>query len=187
MEALAHQAAYIDPDGDLVVAAQRDQAQFVVLYDRYFPRVYRYVLLRVNHTQQAEDITSQVFLSALARLKGFHPSGSFAAWLFRIAHNAVQDTFRARTTVPDAATALAALADHEPGPESQAQTRDAARAVRAIVGTLRPEQQHLLALRFGAGLSAVEIGVLLDKRSEAVRMSLHRAIKELRQRYSHDD
>lgn len=186
MEALARQASCTDPDGDLVAAAQRDQTEFVALYDRYVSRVYRYVLMRVNHVQMAEDITSHVFLTAFDGLAGFRPGGSFAAWLFRIAHNAVQDTFRTRANVPDAATVLAALADHEPDPESQAQTREAARAVRALVGTLRPEQQHLLALRFGVGLSAVEIGTLLDKRSEAVRMSLHRAIKELRQRYTDD-
>ncbi|MDB5059807.1 MAG: polymerase, sigma-24 subunit, subfamily [Chloroflexi bacterium] len=184
MEALAHRLPYVDPDSDLVGATQVDPSNFVALYDRYFLRVHRYVRMRVRHTQTAEDVTSQVFLMALARIGNFRAEGCFAAWLFRIAQNAVQDTHRARRSESAGVEALDTRPDEGPGPEAQALAGEHAAALQALISTLRPEQQDLLALRFGADLSAVEIGGLFGKSAEAVRVSLHRTIKELRQRYS---
>jgi len=186
MEAKHHQITEIDPDDDIVVAARHDPGQFVALYDRYVQQVYRYVRMRVPHEQAAEDITSQVFLTALARIDSLRSEGSFAAWLFRVARNAVQDTYRARSTSSVEAEVLEALPDMDPGPEALALAGENAVALRALIDTLRPEQQHVLALRFGADLSATEIGAMLDKSPEAVRVALHRAIKELRQRYKND-
>jgi len=177
MEAKAHRITQVDPDADIVVAAQHDLGQFVVLYDRYVQQIYRYVRMRVRHEQAAEDITSQVFLNALARIGSLRPESSFAAWLFRVAHNAVQDTYRARSILSAETEALEALPDMDLGPEALALAGENAVALRALIDTLRPEQQHLLALRFGADLSAAEIGAILDKSPEAVRVALHRAIK----------
>jgi RNA polymerase sigma factor (sigma-70 family) len=186
MEAKRHQSTEIDPDDDIVVAARHDPGQFVALYDRYVQQIYRYVRMRVPHEQAAEDITSQVFLTALARIGSLRAESSFAAWLFRVAHNAVQDSYRARSVSSAEAEVLEALPDRGPGPEALALAGENAVALRALIGTLRPEQQHVLALRFGADLSAAEIGVLLGKSPEAVRVALHRAIKDLRQRCKND-
>ncbi len=176
-----------DPDAALVAAAQRDPAQFVTLYDRYFPRVHGYVRVRVRDAAAAEDVTSQVFMTALARIDSFHAEGSFAAWLFRIAHNAVADTYRARR--PDWATdaVFDALPDAAPGPEEQVLAGERAARLRALVATLRPEQQHLLALRYGAGLSFGEIGQATGKTAVAVRVRVHRILADLRRRYPYDE
>jgi RNA polymerase sigma-70 factor (ECF subfamily) len=186
MEAKAHQCVHAELDTNLVVAARRDPGQFIVLYDRYAQQIYRYVRMRVHHEQAAEDITSQIFLTALARIGSLRPGSSFAAWLFRVAHNAVLDSYRARSSTSAETGVLEAMPDRDPGPEALALAGESSLALRALIDTLRPEQQHLLALRFGADLSAAEIGAVLDKSPEAVRVALHRTIKELRKRYTHD-
>src|SRR5215469_11973967 len=81
-------AAVVDPDTGLVRAAQKDAREFVALYERYFERVFGYVCLRVAERETCEDLTSQVFTSALAKLSSFRGRGPFAAWLFQIARNA---------------------------------------------------------------------------------------------------
>src|ERR1700730_578380 len=86
----------VDPDAAAVAAARNDPAAFVALYDRYLPLVHRYVTLRVRDATTAEDLTSDVSLTALSRLDSFRARGSFSAWIFRIAQNAVHDHHRRR-------------------------------------------------------------------------------------------
>ena len=76
----------------LVEAAQRDPAQFEVLYDRHFERVYAFVVWRVRDRAAAEELTAEVFYKALASLPKYEWRGApFAAWLFRIAANVIAD------------------------------------------------------------------------------------------------
>ena len=59
--------------------------------------------------------------------------------------------------------------------------------LRALIRRLRPEQQHLLALRYGAGLTFQEIGAIFDSAPATVRVRMHRILEDLRRRYPHDD
>src|SRR5215510_14861495 len=76
----------------LIEAAQKDPGRFAELYDNNFNLVYAYVLRRVHNRAEAEDVTSEVFHHALASLQRFEWRGvPFAAWLFKIASNAIVD------------------------------------------------------------------------------------------------
>lgn len=178
-----------DPDAERVAAAQADPACFVALYDLYVDRIHRYVRLHMHSQALSEDVTSQVFVTALARIGRFQvrEGGSFAAWLFRIAHNAVQDVYREREVQHDAEALLAAVHDPTPGPEEQALSGERIVRLRRAIAHLRPVQQHLLALRYGADLGIDEIAQTLGKNAGAVRVSLHRTLRELRRRYPHDE
>jgi RNA polymerase sigma-70 factor (ECF subfamily) len=174
-----------DPDAGLVAEARQDPARFLALYDRHFARVHSYVRVRIGEPASAEDVTSEVFLTALTRLGDFRGEGSFGAWLFRIAQNAVRAAYRQHpTAVLDGQAA--ALRDDAPGPEEQALSRERVAELRRLLAALRPEQQDLLALRYGAGLAYREIGELLGTSSGAARVAVHRILEDLRERYPHD-
>lgn len=173
----------IDPDADLVAAARAQPREFLALYDRYFDRVLGYVRLRIRDPATCEDVTSQVFTVALERLDRFRGQGSFAAWLFQIARNAVRDVHRRRPIEPLEGERAAA----GPTPEEQVLERERSAELHALIRLLRPEHQHLLALRYGAGLSFEEIGAMLDSAPATVRVRMHRVLEELRRRYPHDD
>ncbi|HEY6182161.1 MAG TPA: sigma factor, partial [Terriglobales bacterium] len=83
----------INPESDerlLVEAAQRDPRRFAELYELHFRRVYAYVIRRVERREEAEDVTSEVFHHALAKIKSFEWRGvPFSAWLMRIAANVI--------------------------------------------------------------------------------------------------
>jgi RNA polymerase sigma factor (sigma-70 family) len=84
-----------DDERSLIEAARADPARFLELYDRHVDRVYGYVSRRAGNRVVAEDITSAVFEQALANLPKFEWRGApFAAWLFRIAANALADHWR---------------------------------------------------------------------------------------------
>lgn len=173
----------IDPDAELVAAARSQPREFLALYDRYFDRVLGYVRVRVRDPTTCEDVTSQVFTSALEQIGRFRGEGSFAGWLFQIARNAVHDAQRQRTTEP----LVEERAAGDPTPEERVFEFERLHQLRTLIGRLRPEQQHLLALRYGAGLRYEEIGTIVNSAPATVRVRMHRTLEELRRRYSDDD
>lgn len=174
----------VDPDAGLVAQARRDPARFLALYDRHFARIHRYARLRLDEPAKAEDVTSEVFLTALAKLVEFRGRGSFAAWLFRIAQNAVRSAHR--TGPLTLHCEVLELPDKGPGPEEQALSAERAEALRRLLASLKPEHRDLIALRYGAGLSYQEIGDLVGLSAGAARVAVHRILTDLRGRYDHD-
>src|SRR5215468_11399296 len=80
------------PERRLIEAAQRDPACFAQLYEDNFERVYAFIVRRVKDRDQAQDLTADVFHSALKNLARFEWRGApFASWLSRIAANAIAD------------------------------------------------------------------------------------------------
>jgi RNA polymerase sigma-70 factor (ECF subfamily) len=178
----ARRGRAVDPDAELVAAARAHPSEFLALYDRYFDRVLGYVRLRIRDSAACEDVTSHVFTTALEQIGRFRGDGSFAGWLFQIARNAVRDVQRQPATEPFVDERAAADAT----PEERILQRERAEELHALIRRLRPEHQHLLALRYGAGLAFDEIGAILDSAPVTVRVRMHRILKELRRRYPHD-
>lgn len=178
-------AAYTDDSDEeiqLVRWARNDLAYFGPLYERYAPRIYHYCLRRVGRTEEAEDLTSTIFTHALNGLKKYR-GGSFAAWLFRIAHNTVMSHFRSRRT--EQPIPVASSPQITPGERAienliRAEER---RWVLALIAALPDDQQELLALKVDGGLSAKEIGVVLGKREGAIRIAIYRIMEQLRFNY----
>ena len=170
-----------DPDLPDVLAAQRDRAAFDVLYRRYLDRVYSYAFYQLGDHHEAEDVTERTFLSALSALDRFTEDGAtFRAWLFRIAHNAIANAHRARDrrrTEPMSAAREHPAAGADPaGVVARA---DEGRAIRAALARIPADRRQAVILRFVDGLSAREIGAVLDRSEGAARVLLHRALRDL--------
>lgn len=106
--------------------------------------------LRIRDESTCEDVTSTIFTTALAQLRRFRGDGTFAGWLFQIARNAVLDVQRRPTAVPLPDEERAAS---EPDPEERLLAYERASRLHMLIRVLTPEQQHLLGLRYGAGLA----------------------------------
>jgi RNA polymerase sigma-70 factor (ECF subfamily) len=148
------------------------------LYDRFAPVLYAYIYRRVGEQRLAEDLTGDVFVNALAALRrGQFASESLMAWLYRLAHNRVMDHYRRerQTLVPLAAELPAA----DDVPEAARQRRLRA-WLREALRRLTGDQQQVLALRFGQGMSAAETARALGKTEESIRALQHRALHALR-------
>lgn len=171
----------------LVKKAQRDPTAFQELYNYYFPRVYAYVSYRVGRVQDTEDLVADTFLKVIERLDEFQWRGesSFAAWLFRIAHNLVSDFYR-RGRGPEESVPLEEL------PELASSTLLPADAVlqkekfaylRRLIGTLSPRRQEIITLKFFGGLRNKEIAVLLELDERTVASHLCRGLEDLHRKY----
>jgi RNA polymerase sigma-70 factor (ECF subfamily) len=170
-----------DEEIALVRAAQRDPKQFAALYELYFRRISGYVRLRIGDRATCEDVTSQIFARALDKLSSYRGHGPFSAWIFRIARNAIHDEQRrCRGIVALAPDVLDARLGPQAAPEEQALASERRALVRTAIAGLSHDQQHLLALRYGAGLSHEEIASLLGKRAGTVRVRIHRIVNDLR-------
>jgi RNA polymerase sigma factor, sigma-70 family len=161
-------------DRQLVEAAQQDRACFADLYERYFYRVYAYVVRRVQRHDEAEDITSDVFHQALKNLDRFESRGvPFIAWLYRIAANTMKDRWHR------SAKENAAPADEIPDKASMVDIERRA-ALFQLVEALPFEQKRVLLLRFVEQKSIRDISQELRKTEGAVKQLQFRALKNLR-------
>ena len=144
----------LDPEREkvLIKEARRDPEAFRELYDYYFPKVYAYIGYRVGRVQDIEDLTSETFLKAIERLDGFacRGEGSFAAWLFRIAHNLVSDLYR-RDQRAEESVPLEELPDLEDNTLSPAEAflrKERFALLRRLLGTLSRRRQGVITLKF---------------------------------------
>jgi RNA polymerase sigma-70 factor (ECF subfamily) len=162
-------------------ARRYDEAALGQLYDRYAPRVYAYVYRRVGHAALAEDLTGDVFVRVLRAIRSERMwRTSFRAWLYRIAHNVVVDHYRRQpqgVPVPLDEVQVAAGGDSLP---DLAQDALNWAWLHGAVRRLTPEQQEVLALRFGEGLTARETARVLRKTTGAVEALQRRALAALR-------
>jgi RNA polymerase sigma-70 factor, ECF subfamily len=160
----------------LVEAAQKDPAEFAALYDIHFERIYAFVARRTRDRDKAEDLTSEVFHKALANLKSYTWTGApFAAWLFRIAANAVFDQAKRSAREPEN---LDDPLQMSAGPE-QEEAEARARLFR-LVEKLPAEQRRVVFGRFVEQKSIREIAQQLGKSEGAVKQLQFRALEKLR-------
>lgn len=172
-----------EAEARLVAAAQADAAAFDAIYHRYAARIYRYLRAHSRGDDDAADLTQHVFLRALDALPRYRPSAApFAAWLFRIARNALVDAGRhRRDEAPWEALPDPTVADDDDNPEAQMLHRETRERLRTAIAALDAEKRELLALRFAGRLSAPEIAAVVGKRPEAVKKQLTRILHALRE------
>ncbi len=166
----------------LVARATAEPAAFATIYDHYFPRVYNYVHYRVRDAETTDDLTAQVFERALVSIGSYRPDRApFAAWLFAIARNAVNDHLRAkRRRRWLSLEALRDRASAEPQPEEVAIHGETRAELLAAVARLSDRERDLIALKFAAGLTNRRIAELTGLSESNVGVILYRTVRRLR-------
>lgn len=166
----------------LVKKAQSgDPEAFGVLYDYYLPKIYRFVLFKVSHREQAEDLTHQTFLKAWENVRSYKPMGySFSSWLYRIARNNVVDHYRRRNLQTD----IEEVAPEDLGIDDSLGTKIEIRfqweQVLVAIRGLSEVEQDVLIMRFVEDMPHQEVAKAVDKSESAVKVIQHRALKKLK-------
>ena len=159
----------------LVEAAQRDRRLFGELYEQNFERVYAFILRRVKERSQAEDLTSEVFHQALRNFGRYEWRGvPFAAWLLRIARNAIVDHLHKSHREEE-------LAEHEASDDNSVMAAIEQRATLfRLVSSLAADQQTVIRMRFAEEKSIREIATAIGRSEGAVKQLQVRALQKLR-------
>lgn len=167
------------PERSLIEAAQRDPACFAQLYENNFERVYAFVARRVGDRDLAQDLTSDVFHSALKNLARFEWRGApFAAWLFRIAANAIAD--RGKRAAQLESIKSRQLHENAPADEEDlAEVEHRARLFK-LVEKLPNDQRRVITMRFAQQKSIGEIARNLGRSEGAIKQLQFRGLQSLR-------
>jgi RNA polymerase sigma-70 factor (ECF subfamily) len=160
---------------------QENSIRFETLFEQYFDRVFQYVFSRTNNRQVAEDLTSQTFLKILEALPRFQSRQTLAAWVFTIARNTLISHYRFTFRHPIQSLEAAGLHESNPFQVIGGNTKDLDRYVdlEKVINQLSVKDHELLRLKYAAGLSYEEIGDLLGKSPEAIKMAVHRLLRKL--------
>ena len=149
------------------------------VYDQYFSEVYRYVLYRIGDPTLAEDISSDVFVRLLeAAQSGQPPKTSLRGWLIGTASHIVTDHLRRKYRRPEEELPES-MPDLGESVASEVDQREQNRIVNSAYAQLTPEQQNVLALRFGQGYSLDETAAFMNKNVNAVKALQFRALAAL--------
>jgi len=151
------------------------------LFLDFQPAIEKYIYRRTSDPDIAKDLTSQVFHKATEALAtGRGPRTSISGWLYRAAHNAVIDHYRARER--RRSVCLDDCPDHPSDDDPVAAAVYAERKAHLLhaMQSLTPEQRQVIQMRYLEGYSFAEIAQAMNKTEGAVKALQHRALITLR-------
>ncbi|HLE14749.1 MAG TPA: sigma-70 family RNA polymerase sigma factor [Anaerolineales bacterium] len=166
----------------LAVRAARERIAFVMLYDRYFPRVYNYLRARTGDPHLADDLTAQTFEHVLRNIAAYRPEKApFSSWLFAIARNALNDHLRVvRRRQLLSLEALRYQPADRPDMEEHFIQNESRQALARALEQLGERERDLVALKFIVGLNNRQIASLSGLSESNVGVILYRAMHRLR-------
>lgn len=175
----------------LVEQAQQDPEAFGILFDRYYDKIFNYILKRIGDIEIAEDLAAEVFYKALKKLWQFRwKKVSFGAWLYTIANNQIIDWYRRKKSLSlDRLRAETGFdledwrrCDKELVEMEQQQLRAEIDTVkiRSYLTELPAHYQEVLALRFFEQKPILEICEIIGKKEGTVKSLLSRGVAKLR-------
>ncbi len=164
--------------------AKGDPEAFANLYDRHVAEVYRFVFFKLSNKEEAEDITSDVFLQLWRYLQEEgRRVKNFRGLLYQIARNKIIDTYRARAKKQEVSLEVVLelpLESINSVSDRLAEQGEMERIFRAVK-KMKEEYQEVIVLRYINELTIGEIADALGKKRTAVRVTLHRATKKLKE------
>jgi len=157
---------------------------FGELYDIYAPKIYRFVRLRVDSQETAQDLTSESFLRIWRHLqKQKKIRERFRSLLYKIARNLVIDFYRSKSVkeilIEDNLEEVSSIEDNGRS-NDLALRREDVREVRRALIQINPNYQDVISWYYLDELSVFEIAEILEKKEGTVRVLIHRALESLK-------
>ncbi|MCX7780555.1 MAG: sigma-70 family RNA polymerase sigma factor [Negativicutes bacterium] len=178
----------LNDEVELIAKAQRGEKEALnTLVIRYWQPIYRLIYYKINHTEDAQELTQETFFKAFRALPRYQQAeASFKTYLGRIALNLVNDFWRKKGRSPqviDIAEYQEPLIDSSPNPDEAALDAEQQREIGRLIALLPDEQRQAVELRIIAGLSVREVARIMGKTEPALKMLQQRALKNLRKMF----
>ena len=142
-------------------------------YRQYFPRVFAYVYGRIRDSRATEDLASEVFRRAFARVDALADEGTFEIWLFTVARDVLTSHCRGQSP-----------REHTPE-DDLLQRPDLARLLEHL-RHLQLREQDIIALKFDAQLTNSQIAQVMQLSEGKVGVMLYRTLRKLRKALERD-
>lgn len=157
----------------------RDREAWNDLVAREHQRLFNMHLRLCGDRETAADLTQETFKSAYETCDKFAGRCAVATWLYAVGLNVSRNWWRRQGRICPPEVVDEALADPEPTPEQLALLHEQSHLVHEAVATLPQTYREVVALRYFAGVPAVEIAAVEGLPAETVRWRLHRALQLL--------
>lgn len=158
------------------------QEQFSLIYDQYIEKIYRFIFLKVNLQETAEDITSKAFLKLWESYQNKKDIKNPKAFLYKIARNLVIDYYRQKDknqvvsedNIPE-------MIDIKTDVHEFAVLNSDIQEIKVAIGQLKKDYQDVIIWHYLDDLSDQEIAEIMDKPAGTVRVMIHRGLQMLRE------
>ncbi len=156
-----------------------DKRSFEAFYKANLDRIYRYVFFRVGRNESVtQDLVSEIFIKALQHFEKYDEAISRSAWIYRIAHNHLANYFRDKKPQVDLEDVSFTLVG-EDGRRSMETWEEHSKLEKALQ-QLPVEDRRLVTLKYIEGYAYAEMGEILDRTADALKVATHRAVVKLR-------
>ena len=149
-------------------------------FNQYGESILTYILLMVRDYQQAEDLTQETFIKAYRHQQQFEQKSSVKTWLFSIAHNVTKDYFRKKHPLQHYLGLTMEEKDYKPIPEQIVAMNFQNEQLYIAIQKLKPSYRHVIILRKLKELSTAETALVLNWSESKVKMTLKRALVEMK-------
>jgi len=161
--------------------------KFAKIYDKYVNKIYRFIYLKVDSQETAEDLTSQVFTKGWRRFKQNQDIKNPSAYLYQVARAEIADYYGKRPNFQIVSTETnpivnSQLTDSQPSAEENLGLQSDIETMKGALAKLDEDEQNIIIWRYLDGYSNKEIARLMEKPEGTVRVMLHRALKELKEK-----
>ena len=173
-------------DTELIEGIRRsNEADFNLLYERYFPRVYSFAYLRLRNRADTEEVVQDVFTAVFRSIDAYRGQSSLLAWIYGIAKNTVNNHIRrakAHEQRIERAEAELECSSHSRAsgtPEEYLSLRRCEETIQERLAALADWHTEVFVLRHFEDLPIDEIAQRVSRSNDAVRSSLYRVKKML--------
>ncbi len=165
----------------LIRNAQADPDEFRLLYERYFKKIFLFVLHRIGDSATTADITSQVFLKALINIQKFSFRGlPFSAWLFRIALNECNSFFRSNKRHRIVSIESDMVSNLHVELTSDSTVADLEDRLPHILQKLSVDELQIIELRFFEQRPFKEVASILNITETYAKVKVYRALDKMK-------
>jgi len=167
----------------------KSKKKFSKIYDKYIEKIYRFIYLKVDTQETAEDITSQVFIKAWKAIKKTSQKNSkrkeienVSAYLYQIARAEIANYYRGRAKIHTVSIESFQISDSQIDLEKKQLNQAEIEELKKAISQLDDNCQNVIIWRHLDGLSYKKIAEIMEKPEGTVRMINHRALKQLREK-----
>ncbi|MDX1353012.1 MAG: sigma-70 family RNA polymerase sigma factor [Thiomicrorhabdus sp.] len=171
-------------DIEIVQQAQQELPHITVAFEelvfRHEQKVYAICLRYFGNSEQAEEISQEVFLKVFQQLKNFRGDAQFSTWLYRVAINLCH-TAAQKKSLPHSDSIDDYADDIKLSEEFRCD--DEAQCVQYCINQQQEQEKAIISMRFNTELSLQEIADILEIKLSATKMRLYRAMQGFKQLY----
>ncbi|HCI05487.1 TPA: hypothetical protein DEX28_01955 [Patescibacteria group bacterium] len=155
---------------------------FSLVYDYYSPLIWKHIFLRVSLKEEANDLTSEVFLKTWDYLNSGKKIKKIKSFLYRTADNLIVDWYRSKKRVSSLEQDVSEDENslvQDPLLEDKIIVSEEVESLMKKIDRLQEKERKILLLRFVDELEIEEISEILGKSKGAITVAIHRALKSL--------